>query len=350
MSSAFIDLYSDTKTKPTAAMRKAMAEAEVGDEQKFEDPTTNRLRERVCALLGTEDAVFLPSGTMCNQIALRVHCRPGEEVICDRTAHIVNSEGGGPAAHAGVMIHSLDGRAGIFDGTMVDEVVHDPTSRYSPRTRLVVIEQTANLGGGTVWPLATIQEVAAAARRHGLSLHMDGARLPNAWVQSNVTPAAFAAPFDSLWIDFSKGLGAPVGGMLAGSRDFIRDAWRFKQMMGGAMRQSGILAAAALHALDHHVDRLREDHDNARRLAEGLAAIPGIALDLARVQTNIVYFDVVKEGWTAAKLVAACKAEGVGMGAFGPRTIRVVTHLDVNRAAIDTAIGVVARMLAQKPQ
>ena len=345
MSSSFIDLYSDTKTKPGAAMRKAMAEAEVGDEQKFEDPTVNKLRERICTLLGTEDAVFLPSGTMCNQIALRVHCRPGEEVICDQTAHIVNSEGGGPAAHAGVMIRPLAGRAGVYDAAMVERAVRQPPSRYSPRSRLVVIEQTANLGGGTVWPLTTIQEVAATARRHGLALHMDGARLPNACVESNVPAAAFAAPFDSLWIDFSKGLGAPVGGMLAGSRDFIHEAWRYKQMMGGAMRQSGILAAAALYSLDHNFDRLREDHGNARRLAEGLAAIPGIALDLSRVQTNIVYFDVTKPGWTAQKLVEACKARDVGMGAFGPTRIRVVTHLDVSRADIDRAVGVVADIL-----
>lgn len=345
MNGAFIDLYSDTKSKPSAGMRKAMAEAEVGDEQKFEDPTTNRLRERICALLGTEDAVFLPSGTMCNQIALRVHCRPGEEVICDRTAHIINSEGGGTSAHAGVMVRALEGPAGIFDGAMVEAAVRDPNSRYNPRSRLVVIEQTSNGGGGTVWPLATIQEVAAVARRHNLALHMDGARLPNAWVASNLSPAAFAAPFDSLWIDFSKGLGAPVGGALAGSRDFIREAWRFKQMMGGSLRQSGILTAAALYALDQNVERLREDHDNARRLAEGLAAIPGIVLDLARVQTNIIYFDVVKPGWDADRFVQACKARNLGLGSFGKTRIRVVTHLDVDRAAIDRAIGIVAEIL-----
>src|SRR5262249_26112691 len=188
-------------------------------------------------------------------------------------------------------------------------------SRYNPRSRLVVIEQTSNGGGGTVWPLATIQEVAAVARRHNLSLHMDGARLPNAWIASNVTPAAFAAPFDSLWIDFSKGLGAPVGGVLAGSRDFIREAWRFKQMMGGSLRQSGILTAAALYALDNNVERLREDHLNARRLAEGLAAIPGIKLNLDRVQTNIIYFELTKAGWTAPKFVEACKARNVALGA-----------------------------------
>ena len=345
MQNRFIDLYSDTKTKPSPGMRKAMADAEVGDEQKLEDPTVNRLRERVCELLGKDDAVFLPSGTMCNQIALRVHCRPGEEVICDRTAHIINSEGGGTSAHAGVMVRALEGPAGNFDGAMVEAAVRDPNSRYNPRSRLVVIEQTSNGGGGTVWPLATIQEVAAVARRHNLSLHMDGARLPNAWIASNLTPAAFAAPFDSLWIDFSKGLGAPVGGVLAGSRDFIREAWRFKQMMGGSLRQSGILTAAALYALDNNVERLREDHLNARRLAEGLAATPGIKLDLDRVQTNIIYFELTKPGWTAPKFVDACKARDVALGAFGAKRIRVVTHLDVNRADIDNAVKIIGEVL-----
>ncbi|HEX2888892.1 threonine aldolase family protein, partial [Vineibacter terrae] len=218
MQNRFIDLYSDTKSKPTPGMRKAMAEAEVGDEQKFEDPTVNRLRETVCTLLGKEDAVFLPSGTMCNQIAIRVHCRPGEEIICDKQAHIITSEGGGPGANSGVVFHPLDGPRGTFSGAMVDAAVKDPANRYAPRSRLVEVEQTSNRGGGAVWQLAAIEDVAAAARRHGLALHMDGARLPNACVASGVAAARFAAPCDTLWLDFTKGLGAPVGAILAGPK------------------------------------------------------------------------------------------------------------------------------------
>jgi threonine aldolase len=346
MQNRFIDLYSDTKSKPTPGMRKAMADAEVGDEQKFEDPTTNRLREKVCALLGKEDAVFLPSGTMGNQIAIRLHCRPGEEIICDRTAHIITSEGGGPGANAGVMFHPLDGPRGMFTGAMVDAAVKDPDNRYAPRSRLVEIEQTSNRGGGAVWPLALVEEVGAAAHRHGLKLHMDGARLPNACVASGVPAAQFAAPCDSLWLDFTKGLGAPVGAILAGSRDFIREAWRVKQQLGGSMRQSGIIAAGALYALENQWDRLADDHRNARRLAEGLADIAGIGLDPASIDTNIVYFEVTRPGWTAPKLVQALKAENVGIGASSQSMIRVVTHIDITREDIETALGAFRRALA----
>jgi threonine aldolase len=346
MHNRFIDLYSDTKSKPTPGMRKAMAEAEVGDEQKFEDPTVNRLREKVCTLLGKEDAVFLPSGTMCNQIAIRVHCRPGEEIICDRSAHIITSEGGGPGANSGVVFHPLDGPRGTFTGAMVDAAVKDPANRYAPRSRLVEIEQTSNRGGGAVWQLPAIEDVAAAARRHSLKLHMDGARLPNACVASGLPAVKFAAPCDTLWIDFTKGLGAPVGAILAGPRDFIHEAWRTKQQLGGSMRQSGIIAAGALYALDNHWNRLADDHGNARRLAEGLAEIKGLRLDPASIETNIVYFDVVKPGWTAPRLMQAMKAENVGIGAFSQTMIRVVTHLDVTREDIDLALGAFRRALA----
>ncbi|MCA0245074.1 MAG: PLP-dependent transferase [Proteobacteria bacterium] len=346
MQNRFIDLYSDTKTKPSAGMRKAMADAEVGDEQKMEDPTVNRLRERICELLGTEDAVFLPSGTMANQIAIRVHCRPGDEVIADKTAHIITSEGGGPAANASVMIRPLDGPKGVFTGEQVKAALRDPNSRYVARQRLVSIENTSNGGFGTVWPLATMQGVTKVARDAGLSLHMDGARLANACVKSGTKARDYAACVDSLWLDYTKGLGAPVGATLAGSKDFIKESWRHKQMMGGSMRQSGVIAAAALYALDHNWDRLAEDHDNARYLSEGIANIKGLEIDVPRMETNLVFFEVTKPGWTAAKLVDACKERGVGIGANTATRIRAVTHLDVNRADIDAALKVIGDALA----
>lgn len=346
MQNRFIDLYSDTKTKPSPGMRKAMAEAEVGDEQKMEDPTVNRLRERVCELLGTEDAVFLPSGTMANQIAIRVHCRPGDEVMADKTAHIINSEGGGPAANASVMIRTIDGTAGVFTGEQLKASLRDPSSRYNPRSRLVSLENTSNGGFGTVWPLETMQGVTKVARAAGVSLHMDGARLANACVKSGTSARDYAACVDSLWLDYTKGLGAPVGATLAGSKDFILESWRHKQMMGGSMRQSGVIAAAALYALEHNWDRLAEDHDNARHLSEGLANIKGIAIDVPRMQTNLVFFEVTKPGWTAQKLVDACKERGVGLGANTASRLRAVTHLDVNRKDIDVALKTISDVLA----
>jgi len=346
MQNRFIDLYSDTKTKPSPGMRKAMADAEVGDEQKFEDPTVNRLRERVCELLGKEDAVFLPSGTMGNQIAIRVHCRLGDEVIADRTAHIINAESGGTAANAGVMIRMLDGPYGVFTGEQVKEALRDPNSRNAPRSRLVSIENTSNGGCGTVWPLATMQGVTKVAREAGLSLHMDGARLCNAVVKSGTKARDYAACVDSLWLDYTKGLGAPVGASLAGSKEFIHEAWRQKQMLGGSMRQSGVIAAAALYALEHNWDRLAEDHDNARHLSEGIANIKGLKIDVPRMETNLVFFEVTKPGWTPAKLVEACKERGVGMGTAAGNRIRAVTHLDVNRADIDSALKIISDALA----
>lgn len=346
MQNRFIDLYSDTKTRPSLGMRKAMAEAEVGDEQKFEDPTTERLRERVCEILGKEDSVFLPSGTMANQIAIRVQCRLGDEVIADRTAHIINAESGGTAANSGVMIRMLDGPNGVFTAEQVQVAIRDPNIRHAPRSRLVSVENTSNGGFGTAWPLATMQAVSKVARGAGLALHMDGARLCNASVKTGTPARDYAACVDSLWLDYSKGLGAPVGASLAGSREFIREAWRQKQMLGGSMRQSGVIAAAALYALEHNWDRLAEDHDNAHHLAEGVASIAGLECDVPRMQTNLVFFDVKKPGWTAPRLVEACRERGVGLGANSPTRIRAVTHLDVNRVDIDAALKVIGDVLA----
>jgi threonine aldolase len=285
---------------------------------------------------------------MANQIAIRVHCRLGDEVIADRTAHIINAETGGPAANSGVMIRMLDGPNGVFTGEQLKAAIRDPNSRNAPRSRLVSIENTSNGGFGTVWPLATMQGVAAVARAAGVALHMDGARLCNAAVKSGIKASDYAACVDSLWLDYTKGLGAPVGASLAGDKAFIKEAWRQKQMLGGSMRQSGVIAAAALYALDNNWDRLAEDHDNAHRLAAGLANIKGVDCDVPKMQTNLVFFDITKAGWTATRVVEACKERGVGMGTSGggPNRIRAVTHLDVNRGDIDTALKVISDVMA----
>jgi threonine aldolase len=340
-----IDLYSDTRTTPTRGMRRAMAEAEVGDEQAMLDPTVNALCERVAELLGKEAAVYLPSGTMCNQIAARVHCRQGDEIILSSSAHPFHAESGGPAALAGVMMRGLEGARGMFTAAQVRAAIHSPDWRHAPRSRLLEVENTTNLGGGAVWPLSAIHEVTGVARQHGLACHMDGARLMNAVVASGTSAADYAAPFDSLWVDFSKGLGAPVGAVLAGSRDFVHEAWRVKQQIGGAMRQAGIIAAACLYALDHHVERLAEDHANAKVLAEGLAEIPGIELDPATVETNIAWFDV-RGRMSASEVAAALEERGVLIGGFGPSRMRAVTHLDVDRADIEAALDALRTVLA----
>jgi threonine aldolase len=339
-----VDLSSDTVTRPTPEMRRFMCDAEVGDEQKHEDPTVNLLQEMVAELLGKEAAVFLPSGTMCNEIALRVHCRPGEELLAHRTAHPIHFESGGPAALAGVNVRPLDGERGQFDAATLEDGVR-PDFRHFPRSRLVWVEQTSNLGGGSIWPLERVRAVTDVARRHRLATHLDGARLMNAVVASGVMAREWAAPFDSAWIDFTKGLGAPVGAALAGSRDFIAEAWRLKQQMGGAMRQAGIIAAGGVYALRHHVKRLAEDHANARRLAEGLATLPGVALDPRSVETNIVFFELTGR-LDAPTVVERLLARGVRMGALGPRTVRAVTHLDVNAAQIERALDAARAALA----
>ena len=339
-----VDLQSDTVTKPTQEMRRFMCEAEVGDEQKGEDPTVNTLQAMVAELLGKEAALFLPSGTMCNEIAMRVHCRPGDEMLAHRTAHPIHFESGGPAALAGVNVRPLDGARGQFDAEALAAGIR-PDFRHFPRSRLVWVEQTSNLGGGSIWPLARVRAVTDVARRHRLSTHLDGARLLNAVVASGVAARDWAAPFDSAWIDFTKGLGAPVGAALAGPRDFIAEAWRLKQQMGGAMRQAGIIAAGGVYALRHHVKRLAEDHANARRLAEGLAGLPGVALDPAGVETNLVFFELTGR-LDAATVVERLLARGVRMGALGPRTIRAVTHLDVSAAQIERALDAAGAVLA----
>jgi threonine aldolase len=336
-----INLYSDTQTRPTEGMRAAIAGAEVGDEQRGLDPTTSRLQDRVAELLGHEAALFLPSGTMCNEIALRLHVRPGgDEVILDRTSHPVNYEAGGPAQVSGAMIRTLEGENGIFTSEQLQAAIRKPGDRYAPRTRLVSVEQTTNIAGGHVWPLETIRGVLEVARGNDLRAHLDGARLMNAVVASGVPASDYAGGFDTAWIDFTKGLGAPVGAVLAGSDDLIAEAWRWKQMLGGAFRQSGIVAAGCLYALDHHVERLAEDHENAGALAEGLTGLPGVGLDPATVETNIVIFEV-----DDAPALVEGLADRVELQAIDARHVRAVTHLDVSRADVDAALSVFADAL-----
>ena len=332
-----IELFSDTKTKPSEAMRRAMANADVGDERAGEDPSVNALIDRCVALLGKEAAVYLPSGTMCNEIALAVHCKPGDEVICDATSHIIGFEGGGPAALAGVMLTPVAGARGIYSADQLREKIR-PDRPYAPRQRLVEVEQTANLGGGAIWSLPILREVSDAAHAAGLLTHMDGARLLNACVASGISAAEYARGFDSVWIDFSKGLGAPGGAVLAGTRAFVDEADRWKLRIGGAMRQSGIIAAACLYALDNNVARLADDHANAKLLADGIAHIDGLRIDAQSVETNLVYFDVIDSRFGAEKMCAALFKRGVRMSQMGTHTVRAVTHLDVDAKGIDIAL------------
>ena len=339
MSAIAVDLFSDTVTRPTPAMRRAMAEAEVGDEQNREDPTVNRLQAMVADLLGQEAALFLPSGTMCNQVAFAVHCRPGDEILLHETAHPLLYEAGGPAAMIGALMRPLPGARGLYTAEQVRQAVR-PAVHYMPRTRALSVEQTANITGGVCWPLAQIEEVCAAGHAAGLVCHMDGARLMNAAVATSTAASAFAKPFDSVWLDLTKGLGAPVGAVLAGSRAFVEAAWVFKQRFGGAMRQAGIIAAAGIYALEHHVERLAEDHERARRLARGLAELPGIAVDAERVDTNIVIFDLRGTGLTAEEFARrTLERFGVRFTVIGPTLARAVFHLDVPADGVERALS-----------
>jgi threonine aldolase len=327
-----INLYSDTQTRPTEEMRRAIATADVGDEQRGQDPTTLRLQGRVAELLGQEAGLFLPTGTMCNQIAFRLHARPGgDELILDRSAHPIIAEAGGPAQQAGLMINPLEGEGGIFTPEQLAAAVRPRGDRYKPRSRLVSVEQTTNMGGGRVWPLDAIHDVLETARPHGLRTHMDGARLMNAVMASGVEAARFAGGFDTAWLDFTKGLGAPVGAVLCGSRDLIDEAWRWKQMVGGAFRQSGIVAAGCLYALDHHVERLAEDHENARVLADGLAEL---GAEVVPPETNIVIFAVSDP----ASFLEQMGRRGIELSGTYDGRVRAVTHLDVDRAGVDEAL------------
>ena len=331
-----IDLYSDTQTRPSRAMREAMANAEVGDEQRNEDPTVRELCSMVAELLGKDAALFLPSGTMCNEIAYRTHTQPGDEIILHETSHSLHFEGGAPAALSGVMLRTLPGERGMFTAEQVRGAIRGAGPHFQ-RSRLVSVENTTNLGGGAVWSVDELDDISAVARENGLSTHMDGARLMNAVVASGVPASAFARGYDSAWIDMSKGLGAPVGGVLAGSHEFIAEALRHKHQFGGAMRQAGIIAAAGVYALKHNVERLADDHDNAKQFARLIARIDGIGIDPGAIETNIIYFDVAGTGLTALQVSERLLEHGVRIGSMDERLMRAVTHLDVDMAGVEEA-------------
>lgn len=336
MLESWIDLRSDTVTRPTAAMKAAMAAAEVGDDVFSEDPTVNRLQERLAGLLGKEAALFVPTGTMSNQIAVKASTQPGDELLCETTCHIYNYEAGGPAVLSGVTCRTIDGAYGILELRQLEDKVR-PDNEHLVRTRLVCLENTHNRGGGRIFPLPKIQAISTWAREHGLLMHLDGARLWNAIVATGISAADWAQPFDSVSVCFSKGLGTPLGSALIGSREFIARARRIRKLFGGGMRQAGVVAAAALHALDHHIERLAEDHANAQLIAGAIAETPGLELFPPEVQTNLIWFEVHPEVATARQIEAALRAKGVIVYAAGPRVLRACTHLDVSRAQAQRA-------------
>jgi threonine aldolase len=338
-----IDLRSDTITKPTPAMREAMARAEVGDDVFGDDPTVQQLEARTAQVLGKEAALFVPSGTMANQLAIRGHTEPGDEILVEANAHLYYYESGAPAALSGVMCRCLNGTRGIFTGADVEAALR-PADQHFPRTRLVCVENTHNRGGGKIWPIDQIREVAGTARKHGLMLHLDGARLWNASVAAGVPEREYASHFDTLSVCFSKGLGAPVGSALAGPKAFIDRVRRFRKMFGGGMRQAGIIAAGALFALEQHRVRLSEDHANAKALSSGLAAVSGLGGEPAEGETNMVRFRV--HSMPAQRFVERLKEQGVLVLAVGPETIRAVTSLMVTAEDIKAAVAAIARASA----
>ena len=339
-----IDLRSDTVTQPTPAMRKVMAEAEVGDDVFGEDPTVNALQEKVAHLLGKEASLFVPSGTMANQLSIKSHTQSGDEVIIELSSHPYNFEGGAGAALSGIQFQCLKGVRGILDASQIEEAIR-PDDHHFPVTRLVCLENTHNRGGGSIYPLEKISEIYRLAKSKGLLLHLDGARLWNASMATGIKPEEYAQWADSVSVCLSKGLGAPIGSLVAGSKSFIDRVHRFRKMFGGGMRQAGIIAAAGIYALDHHIERLKDDHQNARRLAVGLKEFKGVSIDPKHVETNIVIFDVSNTGMTGAQVSEAMKKEGVLIHAFSRTQIRLVTHLDITSEDIETALKAFEKLL-----
>ncbi len=340
---SIVDLRSDTVTRPSPAMRQAIASAEVGDDVLGDDPTVIRLQERSAELLGKEAALYVPSGSMANQVSIRTVCEGGDEIICDTTTHSYNYETAGPAALAGVSMRFINSRRGVFSARDVEPLIR-PRSMHFPNSRMVIIENTNNRGGGAVWPVENFAAIRTLADQHGLHVHLDGARLLNACAAKGLRPTDYTRHVDSCSLCFSKGLGAPVGSIVAGPAAFIDRCRRFRKMFGGAMRQAGILAAAAIYALDHNVQRLAEDHANARRLAEAIAGLPGIRLDPADVETNIVIFGVEPSLGSAPAFAEKLRERGVWMIPTGPDSLRAVTHLDVPTLAVDRAIEVIREL------
>ena len=334
-----VDLRSDTVTKPSPEMRQAIAEAEVGDDVLGDDPTVNHLQEHMAGLFGKEAALYVPSGSMANQVAIRAVCEPGDEIICDITTHSYNYEVGGPSALSGCSLWLLHGTRGVFTAADVEAAIR-PLGEHFARSRMVIVENTNNRGGGSVWPLENIQAIRELTKSRGLHLHLDGARLMNACVASGLKPTDYTQLVDSVSMCFSKGLGAPVGSIIAGKRDFIARTDRFRKMFGGGMRQAGILAAAALYAIENNVERLAEDHANAKRFAKAIAELPGIKLDPATVQTNMVLFALEPSLGPAAQFAQRLDERGIRMFDTAPTKVRAVTHMDVTREQIDQAIAV----------
>ena len=328
------DFYSDGKSIPPREMREAALDAPLGDEQKGEDPTTTELLERVSELVGKEDSLFVPAATMANEIALAVHCRPGDEIICERSSHIVNFESGGPGLLAGVQTQMVDGENGMFGPEQVAAALRPKGNLYIPETALVAVEQTANMGGGAVWPLQQMRDVAAVAAEAGIATHLDGARMMNAVVKTGISAKEYSEGYDSVTVCFSKGLGSPFGATLSGSEEFIQRAWRLRQLIGGGLRQSGFMSALCLYALDHNVERLADDHRHATQLASFLERLDRVDTVLP-ADTNIVIFDISHDGPTAAELVSELLSRGFAVGAFGERRVRIVTHLGVGQDDTD---------------
>ena len=339
-----IDLRSDTVTKPTEAMREAMATAEVGDDVLGEDPTVNRLQDRVASILGKEAGLFMPSGTMANQVAIKSHIQPGDEIIIDQNAHIFYYECGAAAVISGGQFHCLGGENGILSTEIIQHAIRPPDI-HQPPTRLICLENSHNRGGGSIYTLEDLAGIGRLAAKHDIRVHLDGARLFNAALAAKTTAKELARQTDSVCVAFSKGLGAPAGSVLCGSAPFIEKAIRFRKMLGGGMRQVGILAAACLYALDNNVDRLEVDHRNAKRLAHGLAGMDGISIDPERVVTNIVLFDVGSTSMDADTFAERLAPAGVLLIPFGPTILRAVTHLDVTTADIDTALEIIQQFL-----
>jgi len=340
-----IDLRSDTVTKPTPGMRRAIAEAEVGDEQKREDPTVTALQERVAALLGQEAAIFVPTATMANQIALKLHGRPGDVLVAEEHSHVLVYEYGGVAAHAGLMTLGLPGTAGRISSAQLRATAAPSAKAADQRVTILSLENTHNNAGGRVWPLQDLGDVIETARELGLATHLDGARLLNASTALGVEPAEIATRFDTVSLCLSKGLGCPLGALIAGSHELIERAWREKHLFGGAMRQAGIVAAAGVYALDHHVDRLADDHARARRLAEALAAA-GVPIELERVETNFVQIDVAPLGLDRSDALTRLRDAGVGLSAtIRPTVIRAVTHLEITDEDIEEAAELIPTAL-----
>jgi threonine aldolase len=340
-----IDLRSDTVTKPTEAMREAMARAEVGDDVYGEDPTVNRLQEMVAGLLGKKAALFVPSGTMANQLAIRIQTQPGQEVIAESKAHIVRYEQGAAGALAGVQLHWVTGDRGIMGPEHIEAAIR-PKDQHSIQTALICLENTHNAGGGTIYPLSTIERIRAVASAHGVPMHLDGARLFNAVAATTLPPAAYAQHFETVSVCLSKGLGAPAGSLLLTNDPALIDkARRFRRMYGGAMRQAGILAAAGIYALEHHIGRLKDDHDNAKRLARKLQQIPAVTINPQHVESNIIIFDITGHRLCPSELVTALRREHVLINAVGGTSFRAVTHLDVSTRQIDAAADAFARIL-----